>query len=347
MSKSTGNFLTIEDAIAEYSADAVRIALADAGDTNEFANFSRKTADGAVLKLFQMMEWAKSALSDTTRTDGNTAADRIFAATLDRTIIETDKAMNGMCFRDALKEGYFDLTNARDAYRNWSNSTGGMRKDLVERYVRIQAVLMAPIAPHVAENLWEVVGGEGLCCNASWPEVQDENWKQSYLAGRFITKFVEALTSGIDKQRSGKKVAPADHCHVFVAKDYHDYQKATLKVLKNMYDAQIKAGAEFPPPIADFKMMMKEGIEKAGLEKKQVGVAMGFGDFTVKNMTGPESFADEFPFDQMDFIEGFRSYIVSLLKVQSLEILDASSGAPDPKKVAPKAKPGEPQFYFN
>lgn len=32
MSKSLGNFLTIEDGIAEFSADAMRIALADAGE---------------------------------------------------------------------------------------------------------------------------------------------------------------------------------------------------------------------------------------------------------------------------------------------------------------------------
>ena len=34
MSKSTGNFLTLEDAMKKYSADAMRFALADSGGVN-------------------------------------------------------------------------------------------------------------------------------------------------------------------------------------------------------------------------------------------------------------------------------------------------------------------------
>jgi len=39
MSKSLGNFLTVSDCIKLYGADATRIALADAGDTLDDANF--------------------------------------------------------------------------------------------------------------------------------------------------------------------------------------------------------------------------------------------------------------------------------------------------------------------
>jgi leucyl-tRNA synthetase len=51
MSKSTGNFKTLREAIAEYSSDAMRFALADAGDTLEDANFVDDTANAAILKL--------------------------------------------------------------------------------------------------------------------------------------------------------------------------------------------------------------------------------------------------------------------------------------------------------
>lgn len=39
-----GNFKTLEQAIQEYSADAMRIALADAGDTMDDANFDEKVS---------------------------------------------------------------------------------------------------------------------------------------------------------------------------------------------------------------------------------------------------------------------------------------------------------------
>lgn len=45
MSKSTGNFLTLSDAITLYTADGMRFALADAGDSLDDSNFATKTAD--------------------------------------------------------------------------------------------------------------------------------------------------------------------------------------------------------------------------------------------------------------------------------------------------------------
>ena len=37
-------------------------------------------------------------------------------------------------------------------------------------------VLIAPFAPHMAEELWEMLGGEGSVCDAHWPE-----WNEEYL----------------------------------------------------------------------------------------------------------------------------------------------------------------------
>ena len=37
-------------------------------------------------------------------------------------------------------------------------------------------VLMAPFAPHIAEELWHILGGEGSVCDAEWPK-----WDEQYL----------------------------------------------------------------------------------------------------------------------------------------------------------------------
>ena len=49
-----------------YSADAVRFALADAGDSLEDANFERKRADSAVTMLFVEEIFARAAMRDPT-----------------------------------------------------------------------------------------------------------------------------------------------------------------------------------------------------------------------------------------------------------------------------------------
>jgi leucyl-tRNA synthetase len=63
MSKSTGNFVTLDQAIERYTADGVRFALADAGDTVEDANFSTKTADDAVLKLSTLVDFVAEGVN--------------------------------------------------------------------------------------------------------------------------------------------------------------------------------------------------------------------------------------------------------------------------------------------
>lgn len=50
MSKSTGNFLTLSDAISKFSADGMRLALADSGDSVEDANFVEAMADAGILR---------------------------------------------------------------------------------------------------------------------------------------------------------------------------------------------------------------------------------------------------------------------------------------------------------
>lgn len=45
MSKSEGNFLTLADAVRKFSADGMRLCLADSGDSVEDANFVESMAD--------------------------------------------------------------------------------------------------------------------------------------------------------------------------------------------------------------------------------------------------------------------------------------------------------------
>ena len=52
MSKNTGNFMTLTEGIEKFSADGMRMALADAGDSVEDANFVVTMAEASILKLY-------------------------------------------------------------------------------------------------------------------------------------------------------------------------------------------------------------------------------------------------------------------------------------------------------
>jgi leucyl-tRNA synthetase len=57
MSKSEGNFLTIKSCIDKYGVDATRIALADAGDSLDDANFDELVAESMILRLYVFERW--------------------------------------------------------------------------------------------------------------------------------------------------------------------------------------------------------------------------------------------------------------------------------------------------
>lgn len=58
-------------------------------------------------------------------------------------------------FKLALKSGLYDFTSARDSYREAATAAGvGMHRDIIMRYIELQALMLAPIAPHWAEYVW-------------------------------------------------------------------------------------------------------------------------------------------------------------------------------------------------
>jgi len=59
MSKSTGNSLTLREAIEKFGADATRLSLADAGDGLEDANFEEKSANANILRVHTLLDWCE------------------------------------------------------------------------------------------------------------------------------------------------------------------------------------------------------------------------------------------------------------------------------------------------
>lgn len=54
--------MTLTDAVDKFSADGMRLSLADAGDSIEDANFVEAMADAAILRLYNFIEWVKEVL---------------------------------------------------------------------------------------------------------------------------------------------------------------------------------------------------------------------------------------------------------------------------------------------
>lgn len=64
MSKSTGNFLTLREALRVYGADATRMALAEAGDGTDDANFNTLKTKQALAEQAKRAEEGQKAPKD-------------------------------------------------------------------------------------------------------------------------------------------------------------------------------------------------------------------------------------------------------------------------------------------
>src|SRR4051794_25547558 len=56
-----------------------------------------------------------------------------------------------MKFHEALRTGFYELQTARDVYRA---SVKAMNRRLIERFIRVQLILLAPICPQYCDHIW-------------------------------------------------------------------------------------------------------------------------------------------------------------------------------------------------
>lgn len=162
MSKSKGTFMMLSEACAKYSTDAMRLALADAGDTNEDSNFSEDTANRSILRLTTLKTWLEESVFPNFAKmrvgPANTFADRVFLSEINSNIKLADESFAKMQIKDALRYSFFELSNARDVYRML---TGGdadpskFHRDVILRFVEVFCITMSPFTPHFCEHIYQ------------------------------------------------------------------------------------------------------------------------------------------------------------------------------------------------
>jgi leucyl-tRNA synthetase len=160
MSKSTGNFLTLTQAIDDFSADGMRLTLADCSDSIDDANFERKSADRGLLRLHTQIKWVEEQLANAAKLRDPSKTvfeDSVFENEINRAICDTDQHYAATNFRDGLLSGFWNFQTARDTYRTNCGSQG-MRRDLVMRFIEVQFLLLTPITPHLSEYVWKLLG---------------------------------------------------------------------------------------------------------------------------------------------------------------------------------------------
>nr|XP_040128175.1 leucine--tRNA ligase, cytoplasmic isoform X2 [Ictidomys tridecemlineatus] len=345
MSKSTGNFLTLTQAVDKFSADGMRLALADAGDTVEDANFVEAMADAGILRLYTWVEWVKEMVAnwDSLRSGpASTFNDKVFASEMNAGIIKTDQNYEKMMFKEALKTGFFEFQAAKDKYRELAIE--GMHRDLVFRFIEVQTLLLAPFCPHLCEHIWTLLGKPDSIMNASWPVAGpvDEALIRSsqYLMEvahdlrlRLKNYMMPAKGKKTDKQPPQRP----SHCTIYVAKNYPPWQHTTLLVLRNHFETN---GGKLP----DNKVIANELGNLPEL-KKYMKKVMPFVAMIKENVEkmGPRVLDLQLEFDEQTVLMENIVYLTNSLELEHIEVKFASEAE---DKVREDCCPGKPLNVF-
>ncbi len=243
MSKSKGNFLTLRDALKMFGADATRLAIADAGDSLDDANFVTDSAKGFVLKLANLIEVFSELMSKagTYRSGAFTLFDDIFSNAIDATMQTADRHFSGMAFRSAMNTVFFESSKAESFYL-LACGNDGPHRDVIVRYIEATTLLLTPFVPHTCEYLWtKVLGRSTSVMSATLPSTIPTPKLPLQMAGEIIDDLITEIR--VQAQKVAKKRGAVTEAVVYVASGYLDWQRAGLTALNAIYDEN---GGSFP-----------------------------------------------------------------------------------------------------
>lgn len=351
MSKSTGNFLTLAEAVEKFSADGMRLALADAGDGVEDANFVETMADAGILRLYAFLEWVKEMLEGKGALRMGPVSsymDKVFVNDMNHYINQTYENYQQMMFKEALRTGFFEFQAARDKYRELCGEKG-MHHDLVFRFIEAQVVILSPICPHICEHVWSLLDNEGTIINARWPSTSpvDEVLLKSsqYLMDAVhefrirLKQFHVAASKGKKKEEVPQEAAPNSVLQgtVWIAKTFPQWQATILTTLQDLHhrhrglpdnkliSTELKNKSElkrYMKKVMPFVQAMREKVEHLGIEALNVITE----------------------FDEKNVLEENLQYLLSTLDLRDIE-LKYSDEATD--KIKEECCPGQPFIVFS
>ncbi len=163
MSKSKKNVVDPDAILALYGADTARWFVLSDSPPERDVEWTASGAEAAHKHLARVWRIASEIAEST---DAATAQDDDLRRALHRTIQDVTLGLESFGFNAAIAKLYaFTSVLAKS----------GAGSDAKREAALVLAQLMAPMTPHLAEEVWSLLGGEGFATAAPWP-VAEERW---------------------------------------------------------------------------------------------------------------------------------------------------------------------------
>jgi leucyl-tRNA synthetase len=175
MSKSRGNVVNPDDVIRDHGADALRMYLMFLGPLDRDKPWNTKGIEG--VRRFLDRVWRLYCDNETDEllpSVQDVAPDEASLRVLHRCIADVTERTEQLLFNTAI--------SAMMVFVNEMNQQEVRPRAVLEQFV----LMLAPYAPHLAEELWRKLGHEGTLTYAAWPALDEQ-----YLVEDLVTYVVQ------------------------------------------------------------------------------------------------------------------------------------------------------------
>ncbi|HYA48402.1 MAG TPA: leucine--tRNA ligase [Burkholderiales bacterium] len=180
MSKSRGNIVDPDDILKKYGADALRLFIIFASPPDKEFAWSEDGLEGSyrfLLRVWSLvhenLDLFAAAAGGEAGTGPSGAAALRLTRKMHQTIRKVGEDIQVRFHLNTAVSSIMELLNAvkkdKDALRETPSGRAALR-----HAVETLVVLLSPFAPHMAEELWEKTGHNGLLMNSAWPAFDPE-----------------------------------------------------------------------------------------------------------------------------------------------------------------------------
>ncbi|MGW8957028.1 leucine--tRNA ligase [Paenibacillus sp. NPDC055715] len=163
MSKSRGNVINPDDIVNTFGADTLRIYEMFMGPLEATKPWSENGVEGAhrfLSRVWRLFVSENGSLNDKITNEGGSDE---FNRTWHKTLKKVTEDLDALRFNTAISQ-LMIFTN--DAYK-----ADRLPRTAMENFVQ----MLSPLAPHLAEELWQLLGHSESITYAAWP-AYDEAW---------------------------------------------------------------------------------------------------------------------------------------------------------------------------
>ena len=178
MSKSKGNVVSPEEIIGKYGADTARLFILFAAPVDRDLEWSDQGVEGAfrflgrVWRILDHFEDMVKAGKDSYDVSALTKEEKELRRVLHVTIKKvTEDIRDRFMFNTAISS-IMELVNAAYAFQDKELNAG-----LAREFAGALIKMLAPFAPHITEELWHNLFGEGSVHQQQWPKYEEEATK--------------------------------------------------------------------------------------------------------------------------------------------------------------------------